>query len=83
MEPLLLRNITDAKREIEAVQGCNNIAGLQSIGFDFIELILLKYRNLKNVIHQTDCKNEWLLLSVSFTARFEFVFVLTQEKALS
>ena len=28
-------------------------------------------------------KNEWLLLSVTFTAKLEFVFVLTFEKAFS
>ena len=30
-----------------------------------------------------DSKNEWLLLSVGFTAKFELVFVLTLENALS
>ena len=38
---------------------------------------------LKNVIHQTDSKNEWLLLSVTFTAKFELVFVLTFENDFS
>ena len=32
------------------------------------------------MIHQIDCKNEWLLLSASFTAKFGLVFVLTLEK---
>ena len=36
-----------------------------------------QYRCLKNVIHQIDSKNRWLLLSVSFTAKFGLVFVLT------
>ena len=31
-----------------------------------------QYRCLKNVIHQTDSKNGWLLLSASFTAKFSF-----------
>ena len=31
------------------------------------------------MIHQIDSKNEWLLLSVTFTAKFELVFVLTFE----
>ena len=35
----------------------------------------------KNVIHQIDSKNEWLLLSVTFMAKFELVFVLTFENA--
>ena len=42
-------------------------------------LIPLSQRCLKNVIHQVDGKNEWLLLSVTFTAKFEYVFVLTFE----
>ena len=36
-----------------------------------------QYRCLKNVIYQIDSKNEWLLLSASFTAKFGLVFVLT------
>ena len=31
--------------------------------------------NVKNVIHQIDRKNEWLLLSLTSTAKFELVFV--------
>ena len=46
-------------------------------------LIPLSYRFLKNVIHQVDSKNEWLLLSVTFTAKLELVFVLTLENAFS
>ena len=34
---------------------------------------------LKNVIHQIDIKNECLLLSASFTAKFGLDFVLTLE----
>ena len=34
---------------------------------------------MKNVIHQIDSKNEWLLLSASFTAKLELVFALTLE----
>ena len=41
------------------------------------------YRRLKNVIHQIDSKNEWLLLSASFTAKFVLAFVLTLENAFS
>ena len=37
---------------------------------------------LKNVIHQIGSKDKWLLLSVSFTAKFGLVFALTLEKAL-
>ena len=50
---------------------------------NYVLLILLSYRCLKNVIHQTDSKNEWLLLSVTFTAKLELVFVLTFENAFS
>ena len=32
--------------------------------------------------HQIDSKNEWLLLSVTFTAKPELVFVLTFENVL-
>ena len=35
----------------------------------------------ENVIHQIDSKNEWLLLSVTFTAKLELVFVLIFENA--
>ena len=31
-------------------------------------------------VHQIDSKNEWMLLSVTFTEKFELVFVLTFEK---
>ena len=33
--------------------------------------------------HQIDRKNEWLLLSVTFTAKLELVFVLIFESAFS
>ena len=35
------------------------------------------WRCLKNVIHQIDSKNKWLLISVIFMAKLELVFVLT------
>ena len=35
----------------------------------------------ENVIHQIESKNEWLLISVTFTAQFELVFVLTLENS--
>ena len=34
-------------------------------------------------IRQIDNKDEWLLLSASFTAKFELVFFLTHENAFS
>ena len=37
----------------------------------------------KNVIHQIDSKNEWLLLSASFTAKCVLIFVLTLENVFS
>ena len=37
----------------------------------------------ENGIHQIGSKNEWLLLSVTFTAKLELVFVLTFENAFS
>ena len=50
----------------------------------YILLLRIKeFRCLKNVIHQIDSKNEWLLLSASFTAKFGLVFVSTLENAFS
>ena len=50
----------------------------------YIPLSRIKeYRCLKNLIHQMDSKTEWFLLSASFTAKFELVFVLTLENAFS
>ena len=37
----------------------------------------------ENATHQVYSKNEWLLLSVTFTAKIELVFVLTFENAFS
>ena len=34
-------------------------------------------------VHQIGSKNEWLLLSVTFTTKLELVFVLTFENAFS
>ena len=34
-------------------------------------------------VHQVGSENEWLLLSVTFKAKLEFVFVLTFEDAFS
>ena len=48
-----------------------------------INFYTFQYRCLKNVIHQIDGRNGWLLLSASFTAKFELVFVLTLENAFS
>ena len=41
------------------------------------------YRCLKKIIHLIDSKNEWLLLSAGFTAKFELVFVSTLENCFS
>ena len=38
---------------------------------------------LRHVIHQIDDKNDWLLLSASFTAKFRSVFVLRLVNAFS
>ena len=50
-----------------------------------IKFYTFHYQNrcLKNVIHQTDSKKGWLLLSASFTAKFRLVFVLTLENAFT
>ena len=39
-----------------------------------------QYRCLKNVIHQIDNKNGWLLLSASFAAKLVFVLTLKNAK---
>ena len=49
----------------------------------YIVITYSGYKCLKNVIHQIDNKNEWLLIPASFTAKFELVFVLTLENAFS
>ena len=38
---------------------------------------------MKEVIHQIDSKNEWLLLSAGFAGKFGLVFVLTLGNAFS
>ena len=37
---------------------------------------------MKNVIHQIESKNEWLLLSARLMAKFGLFFVLTLKNAL-
>ena len=54
----------------------------QSSSIHFITRIK-EYRCLKNLIHQIEGKNEWLLPSANFTAKFGLVFVLTLEDAFS
>ena len=49
----------------------------------FTQSTINVYRCLKNVIHQIDSKNEWLLLSVIFSAKLELVFVLTFKNVFS
>ena len=50
----------------------------QSIKFyTFYHHVLNSTDVWKNVIHQISSKNVCLLISVSFTAKFELVFVLT------
>ena len=34
---------------------------------------------LKKMIHQTDSKNEWMLLSACFMTKFELIFVLNKK----
>ena len=41
------------------------------------------YKWLKNVVHQIESKNKWLLLLANFTAKFGLVFALTLENAFS
>ena len=53
----------------------NQLSSIHSI------IIYQEYRCLKNLIHQVDSKNDWLLLSAGFTAKVGLVFVLTLENA--
>ena len=55
----------------------------QSTKFPVYYHILKSYRCLKKVIHQIDSKINWLLLSTSFTAKFELDFALTLASAFS
>ena len=57
----------------------NQLSSLHSI----ISTIPLSIISLKNVIHEIDSKNGWLLLSVSFTTKFGLILVLTLENAFS
>ena len=50
---------------------------------NWVLLIPLSYSCLKNVIRQIDSKNEWLHLSVTFTAKVQLGFILTFENAFS
>ena len=43
--------------------------------FTFYWHVLKEYRCFKNVIHQIDSKNKWLLLSTSFMAKLVLVFI--------
>ena len=72
--------------ELDSVQKYIEIQGWLLLTFSIClqnQLILLSYRCLKNMIYQVGSKNEWLLLSVTFMAKLELVFVLTFENALS
>ena len=64
-----------------------NIIYLGSIISDIkqkdMEYLLITVQMSEKRIHQIDSKNEWLLFSVTFTAKLELVFVLTFENAFS
>ena len=55
----------------------------QSIKFYYTFYYRYRCLKKKNVIHQIDTKNEWLLLPARFTAKFGLVFVLALENAFS
>ena len=54
---------------------------VRSIQASILVLNEVKLVILKNVIYQIDSKNEWLLLSASFQAKFALTFVLTLDYA--
>ena len=52
----------------------NQLSSLHSI------ITYYEYRCLRNAIHQIVSKNEWLLFSASFTAKFPLVFCINTGK---
>ena len=54
----------------------------QSIKFYTFNYPVLRLQLFEKCDSQIDSKNEWLLLSASFTAKFGLVLVLTRENAL-
>ena len=54
----------------------------QSIKFCTFNYHVLRLQLSEKCDSQIDSKNEWLLLSASFTAKFGLVLVLTRENAL-
>ena len=54
----------------------------QSFKFYTFHYHVLRLQLFEKCDSQIDSKNEWLLLSASFTAKFGLVLVLTQENAL-
>ena len=85
------KELNDTHRErlvFDSVQYRNSWLDASDLSDMFTQLVKFytfhhQYRCLKNVIHQIDSKNGWLLLSASFTAKFGLVFVLTLGKAFS
>ena len=55
----------------------------QSIKFYTFHYHVLKSADVWKTDSSNRPKNEWLLLSASFTAKFGLVFVLTQENTFS
>ena len=75
--------VPDSAQKIIEIQGWLLLTFFICLHNQLKSLILLSYRCLKNMIHQVDIKNEWLLLSVTSTAKLELVFVLTFENTFS
>ena len=77
-------NWTRTQNHLVLKRTLNHVANLV-LGSSPVAVITLsyRYRYLKNVIHQIDSKNLWLLLSASFTAKYGLVFLLTMENAFS
>ena len=72
---------------IQYKNGCLAASDLFHMFIQSLKFYTFHYHILKStdayLIHQIDSKNEWLLLSASFTAKFVLVFVLTLENAFS
>ena len=77
--------INDSHREklFYSVQYKNDCLAASDVFHMYTESISSLCRCLKNVVHETYSKNEWLLLSAIYTVKFGLIFILTLENAFS
>ena len=72
---IAIEKYSQGKTVIYSIQCKSGCLAAFNLFTQSIKFYAFHYRDrcLKNVIHQIDSKNEWLLLSVSFTAKFGLV----------